>query len=149
MSNGASPFGSGDSLAPLGLEVRARAESLPAVRRAVTSWVEPLGLDEQDVGAMLVVVSELLANSVEACDPADQLSVRMAIAGPSVTIEVSNPSHRSTPVRIPPMADPLSPRGRGLNIVRSLVEDISLAEIDGCTVARARLRPASARDLMR
>jgi anti-sigma regulatory factor (Ser/Thr protein kinase) len=127
---------------PLALAVAARPESLPAVRRAVATWIEPVGIDGDSASAVLVVVSELAANSVEACEPSDQISVRLAASGDRLSVEVSNPSRRTTPVLIPAMADPLAPRGRGLAIVSSLAEEVTLAEIGGQTVARVTLRLA-------
>ena len=117
----------------------ATVAALPAVRRAVTQWVDPLGLDEDEVGALQVVVSELVANAVEASRPDDLVSVRLIDRIDVVVVEVANPSGRSKPVPIPPMADPLASRGRGLAIVRSLSTGLVLAEVDGCTVARCEV----------
>jgi anti-sigma regulatory factor (Ser/Thr protein kinase) len=133
------PEGVAESLT---LAVEASPESLSSVRRSVASWIELLGVGPDEAGAVLVVVSELMANSVEACEPDDEISVCLSAEGETVAVEVSNPSRRTSPVRIPSMADPLASRGRGLAIVEALTDDISLCEVDGATVARAELRLA-------
>lgn len=128
------------SLVALGLVVEARVEVLPRVRRAVTGWLEPLGLTDTDVGSVQVVVSELVANAVEATRPDDEISVGLAEQDRLVSVEVVNPSHRDSPVPIPAMADPFAARGRGLAIVDALAEEMTLAEVEGHTVARCVVR---------
>jgi anti-sigma regulatory factor (Ser/Thr protein kinase) len=129
---------------PFDESVAASVESLPAVRSSVARWLAPIELSDADLGAVQVVVSELLANAVEAT-PADQkVSVRLTDQAGSVEVEVVNPSARTAAVPIPPMADPLAPRGRGLAIVRSLSEQLSLSENNGHTVASCRVPITSA-----
>ncbi len=140
MTDGSSPPGVDGGPACLKLTVEACPESLSLVRRSVSKWIEPLGVGAEEAGAVLVVVSELLANSVEACRPTDEISILLSAEGPTMGVEVSNPSRRSSPVRIPTMAEPLAARGRGLAIVEALTEEVSLSEVDGATVARAELR---------
>ncbi len=124
----------------LDLTVTAEVGSLPGLRRSVTAWLAPLDLIEPDLGSVHVVLSELVANAIEASHPGEQVDVHLALDGGLLTVEVRNPSRRTEPVAIPAMADPLSPRGRGLAIVGSLTERLALAEVDGHTVARATLR---------
>jgi anti-sigma regulatory factor (Ser/Thr protein kinase) len=114
--------------------------SLPALRQSVVGWLEPRRLGEQDLSSVQVVVSELVMNAIEASRPGDEVAVRLACADHTLTVEVRNPSCRREPVPIPAMADPLAPRGRGLAIVGSLTDELSLREVDGQTVAQGIMR---------
>jgi anti-sigma regulatory factor (Ser/Thr protein kinase) len=131
-----SPSGSPE----LDLTLAADVESLPALRRSVAGWLKPRGLGESDLSSVQVVLSELVANAIEASQAGDEVGVRLACAGPTLTVEVRNRSRRQEPVPIPTMADPLAPRGRGLAIVGSLTDQLSLRELDGHTVAQGVLR---------
>jgi anti-sigma regulatory factor (Ser/Thr protein kinase) len=131
---------------PLDFDVAvvAEVESLPELRRSLARWLAPQGLSEGDLGSVQVVMSELVANAIEASDPRDPVEVRVRMLRNSISVEVRNRSHRDHPVPIPSMADPLAPRGRGLAIVGTLTKDLSLREIDGYTVAIGTLRLAPA-----
>jgi anti-sigma regulatory factor (Ser/Thr protein kinase) len=124
----------------LDLTVAAEVESLPGLRRSVTDWLAVHDLVDPDLGSVHVVLSELVANAIEASRPGEQVDVHLGFDHDVLTVEVRNPSTRHEPVAIPPMADPLSPRGRGLAIVGSLTEHLDLAEVDRHTVATATLR---------
>jgi anti-sigma regulatory factor (Ser/Thr protein kinase) len=129
----------------LSLVAPARIETISRVRRAVASWLGHQPLHDDDAGTVQVVVSELVANAVEASHEGEEIGVRLARRDGAVSVEVLNPSQRSAPVPIPAMADPMATRGRGLAIVGSLAEQLSLVEEDGNTVARCRVRvPAEA-----
>jgi anti-sigma regulatory factor (Ser/Thr protein kinase) len=129
----------GSGVPPFDRSVTATAKVLPEIRQSVAHWVEPLELDEDDLGAVQVVVSELVANAVEASVDGEKVSVRLTAAPDAVSVEVANRSGRTRPVPIPPMAEPLAPRGRGLAIVRSLSHDLALVEVNGHTVASCRV----------
>jgi anti-sigma regulatory factor (Ser/Thr protein kinase) len=116
--------------------VRAGIDVLPDVRREVAAWLVALGAGPADVDLIQLVVSELAANAVEASEPGEEVSVGMAQHDAAVSIEVLNPSRRTSSVAIPAMADPMAARGRGLAIVSALADEVSLAEVDGHTVAR-------------
>ncbi len=126
--------------ADLDLTVAAEVGSLPGLRRTVTAWLAPRPVDEPDLASVQVVVSELVANAVEASRPGDEVDVHLVVHDGRLTVVVRNPSRRNQPVPIPAMADPLSPRGRGLAIVGSLAEHLDMQEFDGHTVATATLR---------
>ncbi len=124
----------------LDLSVDATPGSLPGLRHSVTTWLAPRHLPDTLLNSIQVVLSELVANAVEASGPAEQVDVHLAVQHGAMSVEVRNPSRRTRPVTIPTMADPLSPRGRGLAIVGSLTDELSLEERDGHTVATATLR---------
>ncbi len=124
----------------LTLTVPAEVGSLPALRAAAAEWVGPLQVGETDLGSIQVVLSELAANAIEASRPGDTVEIELSCEAGSVVVVVRNPSRLAAPVPIPAMAEPLAPRGRGLAIVGSLAERLSLREVGGQTVARADLR---------
>lgn len=123
----------------LALVVDSRLDVLTELRATVLAWLEPLHLDENEMGAIPVVLSELVANAVEASRAGEPVHVEVEVGDDAVVVEVRNRSRRHEPVPLPAMADPLAPRGRGLAIVASLADELWLGEVDGCTVARATL----------
>ncbi len=124
----------------LDLTVPAEKGSLPGLRSSVSAWSDLHDLVDPELGSVHVVLSELAANAIEASHPGEPVDIHLAVDRDLLTVEVRNPSTRHEPVVIPPMADPLAPRGRGLAIVVSLTEHLDLAEVDGHTVATATLR---------
>jgi anti-sigma regulatory factor (Ser/Thr protein kinase) len=124
-----------DDDSDLDLHVAADKALIPGLRRSASAWLQPHHLGESDLGAVLVVISELAANAIEASQPDEQVDIHLDCADHRVLVEVRNRSRRTEPVPIPAMADPLAPRGRGLAIVSSLTERLTLDEVDGDTVA--------------
>jgi len=126
-------------MSALTLDVESRIDALPELRRSVAAWLRPQDVGEGELGTVQVVVSELVANAIEACTPDQPIEVVVDLSAQAISVVVRNPSRRTEPVPIPTMADPLAPRGRGLAIVGSLAQHLDLAEVDGQTVARATL----------
>jgi Histidine kinase-like ATPase domain len=113
----------------LSVSVEPQMDALADLRASVASWLDPDRLSESELGA----------NAIEASRAGEQVHVEVGLDARAVVVEVRNRSRRQTPVPLPVMADPLAPRGRGLAIVASLADELSLREVDGCTVARATL----------
>lgn len=120
----------------------ARVELLPSQRREFAEWLDALGLGADVRDDLTVVFSELTANAV-AGSPDDEarVSARAELDGAHVVIDISNATEGATAqVRRPDLADPLRPGGRGLMIVRALVDDLDVIR-DGADLAvRCRCR---------
>ncbi|WP_409331413.1 SpoIIE family protein phosphatase [Trujillonella humicola] len=128
-----------DTPAPLRLELPAVPSSLPAVRRRLGAWLDRLGMGEQDRVGVMVAVGEAAANAAEH-------AYRDGEPGPvHVLAAVDQDGVLTVVVRDhgtwrPPDRDPGS-RGRGLLIMRQLVDGVVLQDEGGTTVTlRLRLR---------
>lgn len=126
-------------LQPLQLDLVAVPASLPAIRRRVSAWLVELGMGENDRVGVMAAVGEACANAAEH-------AYRGAEPGPmSVRAEVDPDGVLTVTVHDdgtwrPPDRDP-GDRGRGLLIMRQLVDAVSLDDRDGTTVTlRVRLR---------
>jgi anti-anti-sigma factor len=126
---------------PLHLDLLAVPAALPGVRRRLGSWLTALGMGEQDRVGVMVAVGEACANAAEH-------AYRGSEPGPmSVRADVDVDGVLTVTVRDegtwqPPNRDP-GDRGRGLLIMRQLVDSVTLDEDRGTTVTLSfRLRRA-------
>ncbi|SEL87762.1 anti-anti-sigma factor [Blastococcus sp. DSM 46786] len=123
----------------LRLDLVAVPAALPGVRRRLNAWLTELGMGEQDRVGVMVAVGEACANAAEH-------AYRGVEPGPmSVTAQVDVDGVLTVTVHDegtwrPPDRDP-GDRGRGLLIMRQLVDGVTLAEDHGTTVTLSfRLR---------
>jgi anti-anti-sigma factor len=119
-------------LEPFELDLVATPAALPAVRRRLGRWLADLGMDEQDTVGVMVAVGEACANAAEhayrGVEPGS-MGVRadVDVDGVLSVVVWDKGTWR------PPDRDP-GDRGRGLLIMRQLVDEVSLDERDGTTV---------------
>jgi len=119
--------------------------AIGTARRQVVHWLTADAHVGDDVASELaVVLSELLANAVRAADaPDDAIGVALHLDRGAVILEVCNPQARWIEAdRRWDMDDPLRAGGRGLLIVRSLVDDLEV-DVDAdaaTTTVRCRVR---------
>ncbi len=128
---------------PFRVDVQALPAALPGIRRRLGAWLSALGMGEQDRVGVMVAVGEACANAAEH-------AYRGSEAGPmTVTGHVDVDGVLTVTVRDegtwrPPDRDP-GDRGRGLLIMRQLVDDVVLDDQElGTTVTlslRLRHRP--------
>jgi anti-sigma regulatory factor (Ser/Thr protein kinase) len=120
-------------------------EGFSAARARFGGWLDEQGINGDDGEELHVVLSELIANAVEATTDGAPVSVWAQQHGSKVWLEVSNTAKRS--VRFPPMpdppSDPLGPSGRGLLIVNAFTDRVAAETLDGRTRVTAvkTLRP--------
>jgi serine phosphatase RsbU (regulator of sigma subunit)/anti-sigma regulatory factor (Ser/Thr protein kinase) len=135
------------AIEPLQLDLVANPSALPGVRRQLGSWLTALGMGEQDRVGVMVAVGEACANAAEHAYRGSQpgpMSVSAAVDVDGVlTVTV-----RDEGTWRPPDRDP-GDRGRGLLIMRQLVDTVTLDERErGTTVTMAvRLRRTPEVDL--
>lgn len=116
--------------------------SLPPMRRRVSAWLGGLGMGEQDRVGVMVAVGEACANAAEHAyrdgAPGDMhLSGDIDLDGVLTVVVRDEGSWR------PPSRDP-GDRGRGLLIMRQLVDRVQLKGQEGTTVTlsmQLRRRP--------
>jgi anti-anti-sigma factor len=130
---------SASRVAALQLTLPAAPPSLPVLRRQVNGWLGDLGMSEQDRVGVMVAVGEACANAAEHAyrdrAPGDMhLSAAVDVDG-VLTIVVRDEGSWQ-----PPSRDP-GDRGRGLLIMRQLVDRVLLKGEGGTTVTLSvRLR---------
>jgi anti-anti-sigma factor len=113
-------------VAPLHLDLVATPSVLPGIRRRLGSWLTALGMGEQDRVGVMVAVGEACANAAEhayrGLEPGPMsVTARIDVDG-VLTVVV-----RDHGVWRPPDRDP-GDRGRGLLIMRQLVDSVVLEE---------------------
>jgi anti-anti-sigma factor len=124
--------------APLELDLPALPSALPGIRRRLGVWLTSLGMGEQDRVGVMVAVGEACANAVEHAyrdtEPGP-VSVRAAVdVDGLLTVMV-----RDHGTWRPPDRDP-GDRGRGLLIMRQLVDGVVLEEEEKGTTVTLSLR---------
>ena len=124
---------------PLQLDLVAVPAALPGVRRRLNGWLTALGMGEQDRVSVMVAVGEACANAAEHAYRGTEpglMSVTAAVDVDGVlTVTVRDQGTWRTPDRDP------GDRGRGLMIMRQLVDGVVLEEEQGTTVTLSlRLR---------
>lgn len=124
---------------PLRMELQAVPAALPGVRRRLGGWLAGLGMGEQERVGVMVAVGEACANAAEH-------AYRGVEPGPlAVAAEVDVDGVLTVTVQDrgtwrPPDRDP-GDRGRGLLIMRQLVDTVLLQEEHGTTLTLSlRLR---------
>jgi anti-anti-sigma factor len=123
---------------PLRLELLAVPAALPGIRRQLGAWLAGVGMGEQDRVGVMVAVGEACANAAEH-------AYRGAQPGPvAVTADVDVDGVLTVVVRDeglwrPPDRDP-GDRGRGLLIMRQLVDTVVLDEASRGTTVTLSLR---------
>jgi serine phosphatase RsbU (regulator of sigma subunit)/anti-sigma regulatory factor (Ser/Thr protein kinase) len=127
-----------DTLEPLQLDLIADPAALPGVRRRLNSWLTTLGMGEQDRVGVMVAVGEACANAAEhayrGSEPGPMsVSARVDVDG-VLTVTV-----RDEGTWRPPSRDP-GDRGRGLLIMRQLVDGVVLEEEEKGTTVTLSLR---------
>ncbi|SNS20642.1 anti-anti-sigma factor [Geodermatophilus pulveris] len=127
---------------PLDLDLPAVPAALPTVRRHLGAWLAGLGMGEQDRVGVMVAVGEAAANSAEhayrGTEPGRmQVAAAVDVDG-QLTVTVRDQGRWRPPDRDP------GDRGRGLLIMRQLVDGVVLQGERGTTVTlsmRLRRRP--------
>jgi anti-anti-sigma factor len=130
---------------PLDLDLPAVPAALPTVRRHLGAWLTGLGMGEQDRVGVMVAVGEATANAAEhayrGVEPGRmQVTAAVDVDG-QLTVTVRDQGRWRPPDRDP------GDRGRGLLIMRQLVDGVVLQGEHGTTVTLSmRLRRSPEED---
>ncbi|RBY98145.1 anti-anti-sigma factor [Blastococcus sp. TF02-8] len=128
------------------LDLTAVPQALPGVRRRLNAWLTALGMGEQDRVGVMVAVGEACANAAEHAYSGVEPGPMTVTAHVDVDGVLTVTVHDEGTWR-PPDRDP-GDRGRGLLIMRQLVDGVTLADDHGTTVTLSfRLRQTPDADL--
>ncbi|MFC7534877.1 SpoIIE family protein phosphatase [Actinoplanes sp. GCM10030250] len=119
--------------APLELEFPAEATRLAPVRKALRTWLERCGVDRITAQNVLVAAGEACANAIEHGHrdaPGGRIRLRAAATVEDLRLVIVDSGRWKTPL---PAAE--THRGRGLMLMRALMQDITVTTgIAGTTV---------------
>jgi anti-anti-sigma factor len=135
----------GAAVEPFRLELLAAPAALPGVRRRLGAWLAELGMGEQDRVGVMVAVGEACANSAEhayrGMEPGPLVVSGVVDVDGVLTVTVTDQGTWRPPDRDP------GDRGRGLLIMRQLVDSVTLEEDEGTTITLSlRLRRSAEED---
>jgi serine phosphatase RsbU (regulator of sigma subunit)/anti-sigma regulatory factor (Ser/Thr protein kinase) len=107
-------------------------EELPPLRRLLRRWLEGLGADDREIASITLAVQEAGANAVEHAYGMDDASFEVDAIhhGPAVDITITDHGRW----RAPRGED----RGRGLDLMRALVDDVEVVRHEAGTVVHLR-----------
>ena len=110
--------------------------ALALLRHALAAWLERREMSERSREAVILATHEAVANAIQHSGTADRIRVRADANPAGLTIEVSDDGAWRIPDDPPPLE-----RGRGLNLIRSLVSDATIQTDAGGTTVRLRQLP--------
>ena len=116
--------------------VAARVQEVGPLRRETSAFLDA-SADVAFREKLLLVVSELCTNAIEALgNPSEEFTVRIRDQHDCVVIEVEDTGPGFSDAFSKPGADDNTERGRGLAIVRSVVDDLLVLRRRGKTLVR-------------
>lgn len=119
--------------------VPAQLNSVRSLRRATSEFLQK-SAEDQFRSAVLLVVSELSTNAVEALgDRNAEFTLRVHNFDDRVEIEVTDAGPGFVGALGRPGADDSNPRGRGLQVVHALVDDFHVHRQRGVTTVCCKL----------
>ncbi|HSL56268.1 MAG TPA: ATP-binding protein [Acidimicrobiales bacterium] len=122
----------------LGVDVVARTDAVPAVRHLLACWLRDLQADRRLIDDMVLVVTELVTNAIEAStEDGSRVGVSAAAADHTIEIEVTDDGGGFELGPAVGLPGPRSSRGRGLGIVNALCDHVEVRRDRGRTVVRA------------
>jgi len=122
----------------------ARADALVAARQGFAQWLVSDPVDDDAQFELSVVFSELAMNAVDGSPGVtDEVAARAWWDGADLVLEIVNATDGFSDTGRWDLDDPLRAGGRGLMIVRELMDDLEIARRDGHRLAvRGRRRMA-------
>jgi len=127
-------------LAPLEYRFSPTTAAVPLARHLLEDWLVRVPVAQGEAAGLLLVATELAANAVRhASGSPGSVSLRASIHGPDVMLEVTDDGAGLTTLPDPSDAlpDAMAERGRGLFLVRALVDQLDSEVVDGHTRVRA------------
>jgi serine/threonine-protein kinase RsbW len=124
---------------PLEYRFTPTTAAVPIARHFLQDWLIRVPVDPNEASDLLLVASELCANAVRhATGQRGSVALRARIEGVDVVLEVEDDGGNEPPVPIlgDDLPEPLAERGRGLFLVRALVDAFDSEVTEGRTLTR-------------
>lgn len=119
--------------------IEARFPEVSGVRRDAASLLHKSSTDEFRE-RVLLVLSELCTNTIEAvADPAAHVTVHVRDVAECVMVEVEDLGPGFAAAMSRPGASPVTERGRGLQVVKALVDEFAVVRDGGRTIVRCTI----------
>ncbi len=125
---------------PLDISFRAEAGQLAPVREALRGWLGQCGLPRQIAQSILVAAGEACANAIEhghRDTPDDAIRLRAEALVDHLSLTVAD-----TGRWLPPQPQPNDHRGRGLALMRAMMQDVTITPGPAGTVVKMHVRIA-------
>jgi anti-sigma regulatory factor (Ser/Thr protein kinase) len=120
----------GDASARFEQDVDPTIAALAPLRHALATWLESREVGERARHAVILATHEAVANAIQHSGTAARITVRADAEPDGLTIEITDGGAWRIPVIPPPIE-----RGRGLDLIRSLVTDATInTGAEGTTV---------------
>ena len=126
--------------APLEVEIAADPSELAPTRAALRGWLTRAGLDSEQTLDVLIAVGEAVANSIEHGHREHlegTVSLRATAVADRLHLTVVDTGSWKTPT-----SDPNSHRGRGIALMRALMQDVSIEPSETGTTIHMHTRIA-------
>ena len=118
-------------------ELDAEFAALGKLRDALRDWLVDANVAASPCEDLLLVATELCTNAIEATPDGEPVEVQLSLDGPVLRLAVANVAGEPAgPQPSDLLHGSLQERGRGLAIVRSLVDTIAMGTTDGRTIVR-------------
>jgi anti-sigma regulatory factor (Ser/Thr protein kinase) len=119
------------------VELAADFRALGRLRDQLRTWLADAEVARPVSEDLLLVATELCTNAIEATAHAEPIEVRVSVDHSALRFSVANVAGTLPGGVVPDLRrGSLQERGRGLAIVRSLVDTVALSTGDGRTVVR-------------
>jgi anti-sigma regulatory factor (Ser/Thr protein kinase) len=122
----------------LSVELASDFSALGRLRDQLRTWLTDADVTPTVQDDVLLVATELCTNAIEATAREEPVELLASTDGRSLRLSVANVAAPSGDGRAPPdlVRGSLQERGRGLAIVRSLVDTVVMSSTGGRTVVR-------------
>ncbi len=127
-------------LSPLEYRFSPSTAAVPLARHLLEDWLVRVPVEANEAADLLLVASELAANAIRhASGQPGSVLLRASVHGPDVMLEIEDDGGESTVLPGPAdeLPDGMAERGRGLFLVRALVDQLDSEVVEGKTVVRA------------
>jgi serine/threonine-protein kinase RsbW len=103
--------------------------TVPVARRIVDSSLSAVGVTEDCVNDVTVALTEACTNVIKHSGPGDEYEVVVSLNDVQCSIDITDIGHGFDAETLAGSADDDAERGRGIQLMRALVDSISFASV--------------------